>query len=133
MGNVCPCIDAIIIATACAEAMEHNTVVSKEARSIGINVKRLLSEDQYDKLTFDHGWLENPIIEPMAGFAFHSFVRDIFDKCGAPKERIDNLQKLFSEAREQSETKGQFEQARRKFIDIKMEIQSIAQDLCKND
>jgi len=133
MGSVCPCIEPVIVAVACAEAMEHNAIVSKESRSIGINAKRLLSEDEYDEFTFEHGWLEHPITEPMASLGFHIAMREIRDQCGAPKERIDNLKTLYNEAEEQLERKGQFEQARRKFTDIKSEILNIAQDLCKND
>lgn len=105
-------------------------MVSKEARSIGVNTERLLSEEEYDKLSFDHGWLENPIIEPWAGLAFHIAMREIREKCGVESENIDSLKKHFDEAKKDVEAR-RFREAQDKFIGIKTQILDIAKELCQ--
>lgn len=102
-------------------------MVSKEAKSIGENVKRLVSEEEYEDLTFEHSWLEHSITEPIAGLAFAICMRDIREKCGVS---TDEVRKLFIEAAEANEKK-QFGAAQQKFIEVKSKVFNIATQLCK--
>ena len=131
--NICNCIDSILIALAASEAMEHNAIVSKEARSIGINTQRLLSKDDYEELSLEHSWLEYPIKEPFAGLAFHIAMDTIKEKCNVAPDRVDFIIDTFHEARKNSEKEGKFMEAGDKFIGIKTDIMDIAQDLCKEE
>lgn len=129
--KICNCIGELLIAVAAAEAMEHNAVVSKKVLSIGVNAKRLLSEDEYDKLSFEHDWLEIPITEPFAGLAFHVAMGGIREKCGVESENVDSLKKLFDEAKKDVDAR-RFRDAQGKFIGIKTQIMDIAEELCRN-
>lgn len=108
-------------------AMEHNAVVGKEAKSIGENVKSLISELEYEELTFSHSWLEYPIIEPIATIGFSIAMRDINEKCNIP---TDEIKKLFFEAADDNE-KRRFGAAQQKFIEVKSKIAELATGLCK--
>lgn len=124
--RICGCIEPLLVALACAEAMEHNAVVGKESRSIGENVKRLISDEEYDELMFNHNWLEYPIIEPMATLGFAIAMREIREKCDIA---TDEIHKLFRDATKANE-KGQFGAAQQKFIDVKSKVAELATELC---
>jgi len=126
--QICNCIEPILIALACAEAMEHNAVVAKETKTIGENIKRLVSSEEYEDLTFEHGWLEYPITEPLAALAFAISMRDIREKCNTP---TDEIREMFTKATKANEKK-QFGAAQQKFIDVKSKILSLATELCKS-
>ena len=126
--QICNCIEPILIALACAEAMEHNALVGKEIKSIGENIKRLVSSEEYEDLTFEHGWLEYPLTEPLARIAFAVSMRDIREKCNTP---TDEVRKMFMEAADANEKK-QFGAAQQKFIDVKSKILNLATELCKS-
>ncbi len=125
--RICNCIEPLLVVLACAEAMEHNAVVGKESKSIGENVKRLISDKEYEELTFEHSWLEYPIIEPIATLGFSIAIRDVNEKCGVS---TDEIRKLFFEAVDANE-KRQFGAAQQKFIDVKSKIADLATELCK--
>lgn len=128
--RICGCIDALLVALACAEAMEHNAVVSKETASIGVNVKRLISDEEYDELMFNHNWLEHPIIEPIAELAFHLSMGAIEDKCHVVAETVDGVIKMFDDARE-AHNKRRFGTAQQGFIEVKSKVAELATELCK--
>lgn len=102
-------------------------MVGKESKSIGENVKRLISEEAYEDLLFEHNWLEYPLIEPIAGLAFAISMRDIREKCNVATEET---RKLFIEAVE-ANGKKQFGAAQQKFIEVKSKILDLATELCK--
>jgi len=130
--RICNCIDAIIVAIASAEAMEHNAIVSKESKAIGSNIQKLISQDNYEILTLEHDWLESPIKEPFAELAFHLSIRDIESKCQMPEKRIDSIIELFDQGTE-SHNKGEHQKAQTIFIDVKNEVMKLAQNLCKDE
>lgn len=125
--RICNCIEPLLVSLASAEAMEHNTVVGKEAASIGQDVKRLISEEQYDELLFEHNWLEYPLIEPIATLAFHISMRDVEEKCSIPTSEVRGE---FKEATVANDKK-QFGAAQQKFIEVKGKILNLATELCK--
>lgn len=129
--KICNCIDGLLVAVAAAEAMEHNAVVSKEVRSIGVSIERLISEGQYEELSLEYDWLETPIKEPFAGLAFHLAMGGIEEKCGVESESVDSLIELFDEAEKDVEAR-RFRDAQDKFIGIKTQIMDMAGELCRN-
>jgi hypothetical protein len=120
----------VFVALACAEAMEHNAVVSKEEKSIGENIKRLVSDSEYERLVYEHQSLETPITEPIAELAFHLSMGTIEDKCHAPTESVDKLIKMFNDSLE-AHKKKKFGAAQQGFIEVKSKLLDIAHDLCK--
>ena len=127
MLSICGCIEAYTVALACAEAMEHNAVVGKECRYIGESVKRLVSEEEFDELVFEHDWLEQPISEPIAGLAFAIALRDIREKCHADTTEI---KQTFQEGVE-GNNKSHYGVAQTKFIDVKTKLMNMAVEICK--
>ena len=127
MEKICGCIEPLLVALACAEAMEHNAIVGKECSQIGKEVKRLVSLDDYDELTFEHSWLELPVIEPLAELAFQISLTDVSEKCKLPTAE---LKKLFAEAVKDNSEKH-FGAAQQKFIEVKSQLLKMATGLCE--
>lgn len=63
--SLCKCVEPLFVALACAEALEHNAVVSRETRNIGRDVKRLVSESEYEDLTLNMGGLSTRLLNPL--------------------------------------------------------------------
>jgi hypothetical protein len=125
--SLCKCVEPLFVALACAEALEHNAVVGREARSIGRDVQRLISETEYEELTFSHNWLEYPVTEPFAELAFAICVRDMKEKC---KIETAEVRKLFDEGVAANE-KRNFGLAQEKFITIKTKLLDLAKAICE--
>ena len=106
-------------------------MVSKECKSIGENIKRLISEEEYEDLTNEHDWLEHPIIEPIAELAFHLSMGAIEDKCQVAAETVDGIIKMFDNSRE-AHNKKKFGAAQQGFIEVKSKVAELATELCKS-
>lgn len=125
-GDICKCVDWFLVATASAEALEHNATVSDMAKDLHESLKEILPKKQLEDLEFQHVLLQGYITEGIAGMALSGALGSIRDKCNADISEVKRLASSGFEAIKKREPT----MAAQNFSKLKGELVRLADNIC---
>lgn len=126
MGNICKCIDWFLIATAAAEALEHNATVSDMAKALHENLKEIIPEERLEDLEYKHVLLQGYVTENIAEMTLAGSLGSIRSKCNADITEV----KKVADAGFAAIRRRDPEVAAESFTKVKVELLKLAQGLC---
>ena len=127
MGNICKCVDWFIVATAAAEALEHNATVSDQAKKLHDDLKKVIPGDKLEDLEFKHTLLQGYVTENLAEMFLAGSLGSIRDKCNVD---ISEAKKLADSGFEAIKKRDPI-MAADNFTKLKVELIKLADGICE--
>ncbi len=129
MGNICKCVDWLLVAVAAAEALEHNATVSDMGETLHSALKDVLTEEQLGDLEFKHPLIRGYLTENMAEMALAGSLGSIRSGCGVDISEV----KKWADTGFEAIKKRDPETAAYNFTKLKGELVRLAQSICQNN
>lgn len=125
-GDICKCVDWFLVATAAAEALEHNATVSNMAKALHENLKEIIPGEQLEDLEDNHVLLQGYLTEGLAEFALSGSLGSIRDKCNVDISEVKKLADTGFEAIKKRDP----QRAAQSFSKVKGELVQLAGNVC---